>query len=218
MHVEMEESTTKEKVLKRIRNALISKSANPYPDLDMAAQVYEPFSDTPEVVFAQEFTKVGGKFVFCETQEELISDLETLIEENDLKPLFCSDNRLFNLLTKSGIHATNDPSKFATLKAAITFCEFLIARHGSIMVSSRSGPGRRINVFPDVHIVLAHSSQMVDDLKQAFSALREKYPQRLPSMISVVTGPSRTADIEKTLVMGAHGPKELFLFLLDDSF
>ena len=58
---------------------------------------------------------------------------------------------------------------------------------------------------------------MVLDIKDGFKLLKNKYGNRLPSMISNVTGPSRTADIEKTLVLGAHGPKELFVFLLDDS-
>jgi L-lactate dehydrogenase complex protein LldG len=46
--------------------------------------------------------------------------------------------------------------------------------------------------------------------------ITKKYGNKLPSMISMITGASRTADIEKTLVMGAHGPKELVLFLIDD--
>ena len=54
------------------------------------------------------------------------------------------------------------------------------------------------------------------DLKDGFNRLKEKYGQKLPSMISTITGPSRTADIEKTLVLGAHGPKELYVFLIDD--
>jgi L-lactate dehydrogenase complex protein LldG len=56
---------------------------------------------------------------------------------------------------------------------------------------------------------------LVDDLKDAFNAIHEKYSGKLPSMVSVITGPSRTADIEKTLVMGAHGPRELFLILVE---
>jgi L-lactate dehydrogenase complex protein LldG len=63
--------------------------------------------------------------------------------------------------------------------------------------------------------VLAYTSQLVPDLKDAFKLIKEKYGQQIPSMISTITGPSRTADIEKTLVLGAHGPKELFVFLLD---
>ena len=75
--------------------------------------------------------------------------------------------------------------------------------------------GRRLSIYPPVHIVLAYTSQLVPDLKDAFALLKSKYGNQIPSMITNVTGPSRTADIEKTLVLGAHGPKELFVFLLD---
>jgi L-lactate dehydrogenase complex protein LldG len=46
--------------------------------------------------------------------------------------------------------------------------------------------------------------------------MKDKYGQQLPSVISLATGPSRTADIEKTLVVGVHGPKEVYLFLVED--
>jgi L-lactate dehydrogenase complex protein LldG len=48
--------------------------------------------------------------------------------------------------------------------------------------------------------------------------LKEKYNNEIPSMISLTTGPSRTADIEKTLVVGVHGPKEVFVFLIDKNW
>jgi L-lactate dehydrogenase complex protein LldG len=212
----MEESTTKEKVLKRIRNALISKTPNPYPDVDMAGAIYEPITDDLDVVFAQELTKVGGQFIYCESMDEMLSTLNLLAQTNQFLPVFCKDSKLFDLLVKAGIAVENDNKELTKTRAAITYCEFLVARLGSVMVSSRSGPGRQLNVFPEVHIVVAWSSQLVPDLKQAFAAMKAKYAQRLPSMVSVITGPSRTADIEKTLVMGAHGPKELFVFLIDD--
>jgi L-lactate dehydrogenase complex protein LldG len=75
--------------------------------------------------------------------------------------------------------------------------------------------GRRLSIYPPVHIVLAYTSQIVLDLKDGFKLLKTRYGNQLPSMITTVTGPSRTADIEKTLVKGAHGPKELFVFLLE---
>jgi L-lactate dehydrogenase complex protein LldG len=64
--------------------------------------------------------------------------------------------------------------------------------------------------------VIAYTSQLVLDLKDGFKLLKEKYPENMPSMVSNITGPSRTADIEKTLVLGAHGPKELYVFLLEN--
>ena len=72
-------------------------------------------------------------------------------------------------------------------------------------------------VFPEIHLIVGYTSQLVPDLKQAFQQIRNKYDEEFPSMISLITGPSRTADIEKTLVMGAHGPKELYVFLIDDT-
>jgi L-lactate dehydrogenase complex protein LldG len=66
-----------------------------------------------------------------------------------------------------------------------------------------------------VHIVIAYTSQLVEDIKDGLRLVQERYGDRLPSMISMISGPSRTADIEKTLVLGAHGPKELVLFLVE---
>ena len=94
-------------------------------------------------------------------------------------------------------------------------CESLIARNGSVLISNGNEAGRRLSIFPHIHIVIAYTSQLVLDLKDGFKLLKEKYPENLPSMVSNITGPSRTADIEKTLVLGAHGPKEFYVFLLE---
>ncbi|MBE0662750.1 MAG: lactate utilization protein [Bacteroidales bacterium] len=212
----MDESTTREKVLKRVRNALISKTANPYPDIDMGAAVYEPITEALDITFAEELTKVGGKFIYCENMDEMLSTLNLLVQTNNLQPLYCSNIELSRMLVQADVPVESDIKTVQDLRASITYCEFLVARLGSIMVSSRSGPGRIVNILPDVHIVIARTSQLVPEIKHAFTALKEKYPQRLPSMVSFITGPSRTADIEKTLVMGAHGPKELYVFLVDD--
>ena len=66
-----------------------------------------------------------------------------------------------------------------------------------------------------MHIIVASTDQLVYDLKEAFDSMKKKYRKGFPSMMGIITGPSRTADIEKTLVLGAHGPKELYLFLIE---
>jgi len=213
----MEESTSREKVLKKIRNALIYKSDNPFPNVDFEKTLYKDFEETYDITFAQEFTKVGGKFIFCEDENEFLQSLRYLIEENKWDNLYCNDSKLTDLLINEDIAFSSAEKDFLKLKVGITLCEFLIARLGSVMISTKQTSGRRLNVFPEIHIVLAFSSQLVPDLNDAFNQIKEKYPSGAPSMISVITGPSRTADIEKTLVMGAHGPKELYLFLIDDN-
>ncbi|MCX6273327.1 MAG: LUD domain-containing protein [Bacteroidetes bacterium] len=211
----MEESTSKEKVLKNIRNALINVADNPFPHVDFSSPIYHEMEDTLDISFAQEFTRVGGKFVFCENEPEFVETFRLLARQNDWPEAFCLDEQITALLSKGGVKLASDPESFTKQKVGITSCEYLIARLGSIMVSSKTTSGRRMNVFPEVHVVVAYTSQLVPDLKQAFAHITNKYGKKLPSMVTVITGPSRTADIEKTLVMGAHGPKELYLFLID---
>jgi L-lactate utilization protein LutC len=92
---------------------------------------------------------------------------------------------------------------------SVTGCDCLVAMTGSIFVSTRSAGGRAASVLPAQHLVRAHRDQLVPDLPAAFALLRQRYGDHWPSAISLITGPSRTADIEKILVMGAHGPKRL---------
>ena len=86
------------------------------------------------------------------------------------------------------------------------------------MVSNANAAGRRLSIYPPIHIVLAKASQLVMDIRHAMNLIQDKYGKDLPSMLSTITGPSRTADIEKMLVLGAHGPKELYVFLIEDRF
>jgi L-lactate dehydrogenase complex protein LldG len=213
----MQESTSREKVLKKVRNALMSKSENPYPSLDLETSVYQPIEDSLDITFAQEFSKVSGQFIYCENEADLKNNLITLIAENNWKNIFCAEPGIKNILDETGIPFCSSEDDFLKMDAGITYCEYLIARLGSIMVSSRQTSGRRLNIYPESHIVIAYSSQIVPDIKDALKKMQEKYPNQLPSLISVITGPSRTADIEKTLVMGAHGPKQLYLFLIDEN-
>ena len=100
--------------------------------------------------------------------------------------------------------------------AGIMLCEALIARTGSILISSRQASGRQLPVFPEVNIVNASTRHLVMDINEGFAAIRKKYDGNFPSMVNLNTGPSRTADIEKTLVLGAHGPREVYVFLIEN--
>ncbi len=212
----MEESTSKEKVLKKVRNALIDRINNPYhPESDQ--EVYQSIEDTLDVTFANAFTQVAGKFVYCEDEQEFVDALQYVGRENKWEEIFTLDSGIAHAIDAAGIDVLYDQEDFNKIKIGATKCEFLVARLGAVMVSSALESGRRLNVYPETHIVIAAVSQLVPDLKDALHGMQEKYAGNLPSSINVITGPSRTADIEKTLVMGAHGPKELYVFLIDDS-
>lgn len=207
-------TTPKEKLLKKIRQALLEKRDNPYPNLENLP-MYPPAPENLDVMFAEEFTAVQGQFAFCEDEVQFIETLLELAEKRNWRKIYCWEPALQDVLNRYEYPFFETDKDFTQAEVGLTLCEALVARNGSIMVSSAQAAGRRLNIYPEVHIVLAYTSQLVPDLKDGFSLIKQKYNGNVPSMISNITGPSRTADIEKTLVLGAHGPKELFVFLLE---
>jgi L-lactate dehydrogenase complex protein LldG len=207
-------TTSKEKLLKKIRKALLEKRDNPYPNLEDLSH-YPQNEEILEVVFAQEFTAISGQFVFCEDEVQFIENLLNLADQHKWHKIYCWEPSLQDILTRYDYPFFETDKDFDQAEVGLTLCEALIARNGSILLSNANMAGRRLSIYPPVHIVLAYTSQLVTDLKDGFKHIKSKYGTQLPSMITTVSGPSRTADIEKTLVLGAHGPKELFVFLLD---
>jgi L-lactate dehydrogenase complex protein LldG len=214
----MQESTSREKVLKKIRKALIHKTNQPFPAIDLESPVYKNSGESLEEQFAKAFTKIGGQFVFCENELDFLENMVVLSEQKGWKNFFCWEKKLTDLMDECAFpYQQKENADFDEGMVGITLCEALIARLGSIMVSSKQASGRRLAAISTSHIVVAFTSQLVAELKEGLQLIRMKYNDRLPSQIATITGPSRTADIEKTLVTGAHGPKEIFVFLVDDS-
>ncbi len=212
----MDEITSKEKILKAIRNGLMNRQPNPYASVNMDKAVLKSVEDSIELHFAQELSSLGGKFIFVESENELANTLALIIQEEEFSPVFCVNEELQKQLSLEGIEYLSEEGELKGTKSGLTECEFLIARFGSVLMSSGLKSGRKLHAWPEVHLVVAYASQLVPEISDAIIGMREKYNGFLPSMLTVVSGPSRTADIEKTLVMGAHGPRELFVFFVDD--
>jgi L-lactate dehydrogenase complex protein LldG len=202
--------------LKFVREALISKPEQPFPKIDLEKPVFSEMVESPDINFAQELTGAGGLFIYCEKEAEVIDGIKFLMQDRGWENIFALEPAIIDLLNRGQINCTFEHNQLTGAHVGMTGCESLVARLGSIMVSTGQMAGRQIFIYPEIHIVLAYSSQLVNDLKDAIARLRKKYEPRMPSMVTLITGPSRTADIEKTLVMGAHGPKELYVFLLED--
>lgn len=210
-----ENISSKELMLKKIRKALLEKRDNPYPNLEESS-LYKNNEKELEILFAEQLTGVSGNFIFCENGVDFIENILELADKFNWRKIYCWEPELQELLAHYEFPFYQTDKDFDQAEVGITLCEALIARNGSVMVSNQNAAGRRLSIFPHQHIVIARTGQLVLDLKDAFQLLKNKYGTQIPSMISNITGPSRTADIEKTLVLGAHGPKELFVFLIDD--
>lgn len=209
-----EETTTKEKILKKVRKALIEKSAKG-SNVDFDSEIFQKAEEPLEILFAQQLTKLNGKFIYCENETELCTHLSDLISENKWEKVFSFEKQVKEILKKAQINFSENEKDIAHVNVGISLCESLSARTGSVLVSSRQTAGRRLPAFANYHIVIAYSSQLVYTIKESLNEIKKKYPKDFPSMIVNIAGPSRTADIEKTLVQGAHGPKEIYVFLVD---
>jgi L-lactate dehydrogenase complex protein LldG len=210
----MESSSGKEAILKNIRKALVHPTDIPYPSLEKIDFSFEGSKEDLAVLFAEKFSSLLGKFSFCESEADLVQQLTGLAEEQKWEEIYCVDENIKFAFNSFGFKPFSDkPLKDADV--SITICEALVARTGSIVLSSAVSSGRTTSVYAPVHVCIAKVSQLVYDVKDAIALMQAKYGDQMPSMISFATGPSRTADIEKTLVVGVHGPKEVYCFLLD---
>lgn len=211
-------SQAKERILGKIKAGLERYRATmPFAEVEgNTSDIYARQDMPAEEIFASEFIKLGGKFVFCDTEQELVENMHALYDSMEWQELLCTDSNMLRILNEGGLEYIK-PADAAneSADACITPCEALVARTGSILISSKQNLGRIGPVFYPVHIIVAYASQVVADIDKAFESLKLKYGSELPSMINLNTGPSRTADIEKTLVVGVHGPKEVFCFLIN---
>ena len=204
-------------MLKNIRQALLVKQDHPHKDFE-DSPLYKDEEDSLDVTFARELTEAGGKFVYCDGEIAVIENLILLAEKLKINKIHAWEAGVQQLLQQYGFPIYTNAHHFEDTDAGITACEVLVARNGSVLVSSADLAGRRLSIYPPVHIVIAKASQLVIDIRHGLQRMSDRYGEQLPSVISLVTGPSRAADIQKELVLGAHGPKELYVFLLEDRF
>ena len=189
---------SRENVLARIRAAL-RVEAHRFPS-PTTAPVFAPVSD-PETRFREELIALKGELI--DSEEKLREFLKAFAK------IATDDGDLVLRLVGEGNASARD------CDLGVTACDCLIAQTGSVVVSAHSAGGRALSVLPPTHLVIARRDQIVSDLATGMAWLRKRYDGHWPSALSVITGPSRTADIEKILVFGAHGPKRLVVFFAE---
>ena len=208
----MSQSSSRENILQKIRKALRTPVPSPFPDQDPNESVYPKPSDDLSVLFANAFTRLMGKFAYCQDNQDLAFQVSELVRQQGWKEVYCVEASLKQILPGIGFSVKS----LADSDVSVTSCEALVARTGTMVLSAAFQEGRTASVYAPVHICVARTSQLVWDISDALKELQDRYGGNLPSLVSFATGPSRTADIEKTLVVGVHGPKEVYCFVVED--
>jgi L-lactate dehydrogenase complex protein LldG len=215
----------RDKILGRVREALREKAHVPgthgggAPTAESSPRRWLPkvgdSVDERFALFARNAAELKADFQLLGSVEEMREALVKLRDRDNWKRVAGHAGELANAvcpaLNLPLLHTDRayDVHALEECDAGISECDAIVAQTGTVLVTNRSAGGRALSVLPPHHVVLARRDQLVADLPAAFELLKQKYAGNYPSMISFITGPSRTGDIERILVLGAHGPKKL---------
>ena len=177
--------------------------------------------------FATQLQAAGGRCYLVDSAEKAVQQVAALLQALDARKLVLGRGEwldtvpLASTLTQIGFEVWQENPDVPRAEAketlfqadaGITGVDWLIAETGSIVVQSRPGQARSLSLLPPVHIAVAHRSQLIPDLFDLFAKFP---PNALPANITVITGPSKTGDIELRLVTGVHGPREVHVVLVN---
>jgi L-lactate dehydrogenase complex protein LldG len=208
------ENPGREAILARIRAALAKPA--PHHVATTEGEIFFPMSD-PLDRFQKECTINNTECLLTDSLAASTAAIAEIISALPLGPIFLQDAPTLRRLAPHWVNGrrvqwSTEGLPAEDSQATITLADTLVAATGSVFVTSACG-GRGAAVVAPIHIVLAFTDQLVADLEAAFARLNENGAAQQNSMIVLITGSSRTADIEKILVMGAHGPRRLVVAL-----
>lgn len=161
------------------------------------------------------FKKNGGKFIYCETDDEISDTLQNIISENNWQQHFfyTLDPRLENRFASEKIEFTQNRKESDIF---FTTCEHLIAHNGSILVCSNQIKEKKLDELPSNLIVFATTSQLVDSISEALKVIKEKYRGNIPNNITTLKHFQPTPENKNDFLSYGSASKNVYLILLED--
>ena len=186
--------------------------------------------------FQKEFELVSGEFSFCDNSAAVVRLLTQLIQSSASNKVAISGHPICERLgiaetlqaqlqdvsflvedieSENPFDRTCLRNSMAKVQLSITGAEYLIAESGTIVAVAGAQASRQISLLPSIHVVLATAGQISPNMADLFLEIQRTHGTKLPgSALTCITGPSRTADIEKVLIKGVHGPMRLVLIMV----
>jgi len=234
-------SGSRAEILGKIRRALVKPRAAHHhghsPATSDLAKLFASVGSRQGLVekFQKEFELVSGEFHFCESGTAVLS-LLTQIIRSSAKHVAVSQHEICKRLavaqsleaqlpevgllvedieSENSFDRTRLRNSLAQVQLSITGAEYLIAESGTIVSVAGAQASRQISLLPSIHVILATPQQIFPNMAELFLEIQRTHGTKLPgSALTFITGPSRTADIEKVLIKGVHGPMRLVLIMV----
>ena len=215
-------SNSRETILGRIRSALASDPEVPMPPTPQVWPTTEADGAALAARFIEELEAVHGEVVAAASMEEAAGRLAELADEGGWQRVAAVDSPEMREVAAAlppervaWAAEERDAPAMADLAAGIVPAARLLADTGSCLVECRTGVERLLCYLPPACVVLAGRAQLAEHLPAAWGeVVRGAAETGRRGEYVIVTGPSRTADIEKILILGVHGPKRLIVLLV----
>jgi L-lactate dehydrogenase complex protein LldG len=215
--------TSRDAILHRIRSRL---SGTPAAALPPVAEVWPRQTSDPNILaerFAAELTAVFGEPIRCRSMADARGQLGRLIETGPWPTLGAVDSPAARELTAAlaadcvrWVDAGWTAERIAELPAGLVAAEMLSAESGTCVIACGTAHERLMCYLPPVCVVIGRTARLAEHLPAAWAEVgRRCRDGQSRGELVLVTGPSRTADIEKILTLGVHGPKRLVVLLVD---
>lgn len=214
----LSERTNKEQILAKVREAVMTKDENLFKDVNMQDDTWTPFKeeDGADFTFVERFIENGGIFVYFESKDNFLDAMKQYVVENQWEPLCTTSKKMADVFKDSNIKLSHDYTTKRKKTVSITDCECLIAHTGSVVVTDKCAGSRQAYSNADILLVFASPSQIVASMKDAIHFVKEKYGSEKPSETVIISGASKSIEIDNQLVVGAQGIKQLALFLVEE--
>jgi L-lactate utilization protein LutC len=162
-------------------------------------------------LFVHNFLSKGGKFLYCSNRDEVISNLKSILVENNWEQLRLLDPSLLEYLDKETKTSETDQAL-----PVFSSCEHLIANKGDILFSSNQLKSKKITEFSENFIIYASTSQIVNDTGQGLTGIKTNSKKNLPNNISAIKNYTLKKSDDNFLNYGNSNTKNLYLLLLED--
>lgn len=166
-------------------------------------------------LFVDMATEAAAELIRLDSAEQLPKAVAEFLSANQLTELVRSsapELSALNWSPLSGVESVQRPAR-AGDRVSLTSCFAGIAETGTLMLLSGPESPTTLNFLPDIHLVMLEAENIVGAYEHAWAKLRASRDD-MPRTVNMITGPSRSADIEQKLQMGAHGPKRLVILLI----
>ena len=209
----------RQRMLDRVCNALgrgpgFDSGAAPERGVDLAGPVPRPaWTGSPEARFLARLEKAAATWSEVATAADIPEAAAALVEAAEPRVNLAPHPLLEGLSWPQGWQVQAGVEGARTADAAVSVAAAGVAETGSLVLASGPQSPTSLNFLPDIHLVVLRREDLVDYLEEAWTRLLSGGGQP-PRGVNVITGPSRTADVEQTIQLGAHGPRRLHVLLL----